>query len=115
MEDRGAQMKALSKAILEQDEQRKMKAKLKNISYAPWKNPRTIVKDTPFGSFPGEKKKPTFDFSVKKPEFLGDQASTNVRSRLCYASAAESSQREEGEGLWSQNDRIQGENIWQAT
>jgi hypothetical protein len=95
MDDRGAQMKALSKAILEQDEQRKMKAKLTNHSYAPWKNPRTTVKETPFGNFPGEKKKPIFDFSVKKPEYVGEQASTNVCMKLFYFSVTESSQREE--------------------
>jgi hypothetical protein len=91
MDNRGAQMKALSKAILEQDEQRKMKAKLQNNSYAPWKNPRTTVKETPFGNFPGEKKKPMFDFSAKKSEYVGDQASTAVRTRLFYLSVAESS------------------------
>lgn len=72
-------MKVMSKAILELDEQRKMKAKLKNQSYAAWKNPKATVKETPFGSFPGEKKKPLFDFTEKKEEYIGEQASTAVR------------------------------------
>lgn len=87
--DKAKEMKEISKAILELDEQRKMKGKLKNVSYAPWKNPKATVKETPFGNFPGEKKKPLFDFSKEKSEFVGEQASTSVRRIFIYISAEE--------------------------
>lgn len=79
MQKQDDKMKNLSKAILEQDQQRKMKAKLRNSSYEPWKNSLATTKETPFGKFPDQKKKEVFDFSQKPVEYEGGFASTNVR------------------------------------
>ena len=90
MQKQDDQLKALSKAVLERDKQRKMAAKLRNQSYEPWKNPLTTTKETPFGKFPGQKKKEVFDFSQKPAEYEGGQASTNVRRPFTHLSVAAS-------------------------
>lgn len=99
-------MKALSKAVLELDQQRKMKAKLRNSSYEPWKNPLAVTKDTPFGKFPDQKKKEIFDFSEKPVEYGGGLGSTNVRKTTTHLSVATSRKGEESQRLWSQTYRI---------
>ena len=64
--------------MLEQDHQRKMKAKLRNKSYKPWKNDNVTAKDTPFGNFGPRTSKEDFDFSGKKSSYEGGMASINV-------------------------------------
>ena len=96
MQKQEDQMKALSKAVLEQDIQRKMKAKLRNISYEPWKNPLATTKETPFGKFPDQKKKDVFDFAAQPEYSGGGQASTNVRNSQTHLSVTTGNEGEEG-------------------
>lgn len=71
-------MKQLTKAVLEQDHQRKMKAKLRNSSYKPWKSKLAVTKDTPFGDF-GTKTKQTTMVVNKMGSDSGGQGSIDVR------------------------------------
>ena len=74
-----ANMKQLSKAVLDQDHDRKMKAKLRNSSYEPWKNKLAKTKDTPFGGFTsGLKPKTDFDSSEKMHAYEPGQGSIDV-------------------------------------
>ena len=104
-------LKELSKAILERDIKRKMKAKLHNASYEPWKNPLVTVKDTPFGNFADSKKKSDFDFSKPPPEHLPEAGSINV-CMLRSPSAAESRQRQTGCRVRRQNAPVHRETVF---
>jgi hypothetical protein len=106
-------LKELSKAILERDIKRKMKAKLRNASYEPWKNPLVTVKDTPFGNFAAPKKKSDFDFSKPPPEHLPEAGSINV-CRLHSFSASESRQGQAGCGVRSQNDTVHSQTVFET-
>jgi hypothetical protein len=106
MQKQEDKMKALSKAVLEQDQQRKMKAKLRNASYEPWKNPLATTKQTPFGNFPDQKKKELFDFSQKPVDYEPGQASTNVRKTPTHLSIAKGFEGKASQRLWSETYRI---------
>lgn len=112
--DSGDKLKELSKAILERDIKRKMRAKLRNVSYEPWKNPLVTVKDTPFGNFGGGKKKSDFDFSKPPQEYLPAAGSINV-CRLASPSAGEGRKRQASRGVRGKNAPVDRKAVFEAS
>jgi hypothetical protein len=114
-EERNKKLKTYAKAVLDQDQERRMKAKFRNTSYEPWKNNMAKTKDTPFGNFQDEKRKADFDFKKPQKEYIPEQGSLGVSRCPCLTSDSGGCQKEASPRQRNQNDASEHKSIWQAS